>query len=128
MAMYEKAASSLFDARGSWTSLLKHQKVFGRCDDGALGEDYSDAVATLFAHRWDQFGVLFALTKRQPAFERWVIRHIDATGSEDDLKTILLNTATCPDDIAMKHLCKAVRKAARFSLVELEKTRQEMGK
>lgn len=121
MAMYEKAETLLTDARGSWNSLLKHQKIFARCDDGALGEDYSDAVVTLLAQRWDQFDVFFTLVKKHPPFGRWAIRHIDATSSEDDLKVIMLNTATCPNDKAMKRLCKTVRQAAESALTELER-------
>jgi hypothetical protein len=119
--MYVKAESLLTDAHGSWTSLLNHQKIFARCDDGALGEDYSDAVVTLFARRWDQFGVFSTLVKRRPPFGRWAIRHIDTTSSADDLKVIMLNTATCPSDIAMKRLCKTIRQAAKSALTELER-------
>jgi hypothetical protein len=42
--MNSLAQSSLVNARGGWASLLKHQKVFNSCDDGVLGEGYSEAV------------------------------------------------------------------------------------
>jgi hypothetical protein len=35
--MSDRAQSLLVDARGDWPSLLKHQRVFAACDDGALG-------------------------------------------------------------------------------------------
>jgi hypothetical protein len=116
--MSKRADSSLTHARHSWGSLLKHQRAFGSCDDGALAEGYSDAVATSFAHRWDQFGVFVSLSKLHPAFRRWAIRHIDATATEEELTEIMRNAATCTDAVATKTLCKAIRRTAAEALSE----------
>lgn len=125
MDMYKRAESSLIDVRGSWPSLLKHQKAFDSCDDGALAEGYSDAVVTLLAQRWDQFSEFVVLSKKHPAFRRWVIRHIDATASDEDLKKVMLNAATCIDDVKTKSLCKGVRQAAADALTEWKQLLQE---
>jgi len=73
---------------------------------------------TLFAHQWGQFGTFVALSKRNPAFRRWAIGHIDATVSDDDLKKIILNAATCIDDVKTKSLCTKIRQAAASALTE----------
>ena len=115
-ATYERADASLVNAAGSWGSLLRHQKTFASCDDGALAEGYSDAVVTLFAHRWDQFDAFVALSGQSRAFGRWVIRHIDASASPDDLKKVVHNAARCTGSAETKDLCGEVSKAARDAL------------
>jgi len=117
-AMYNRADSSLGRAGRSWPTLFRHQQVFGSCDDGALAEGYSDAVAKLFADRWDRFGQFEALSARHPAFRRWVIRHIDSSATEDDLKKIVRNTRSCRRDPNGKKLCASVRQAATKALTE----------
>ncbi|WP_338523648.1 hypothetical protein NUH87_28650 [Pseudomonas batumici] len=66
--MNNRAESLLVDARGDWSSLMKHQQIFASCDDGELGEGYSDAVVHLFAQRWDQFGIFIAIAKKTSKF------------------------------------------------------------
>lgn len=68
-AIYEAAESSLINARTDWASLFKHQQNFARCDDGGLGEDYSDAVVGLFARKWDQLGFFATLSKKNQSFQ-----------------------------------------------------------
>jgi hypothetical protein len=116
--MYERADASLLSAAGSWGSLLQHQKAFASCDDGALAEGYSDAVASLLARRWDKFDLFLVLSKRNPAFRRWAVRHIDATASDDDLNKIVLNASACIDDVKAKSLCRTIQQAAVDALTE----------
>jgi len=118
VGMNNQAESFLIDARGNWSSLLRHQRIFASCDDGVLGEGYSDAVVYLFSQRWDQFGVFVALAKKHPTFQRWAVRHIDATASDEDLNKIILNAATCINDVVVKNLCNAIRQAAANALTE----------
>lgn len=123
-AIYEAAESSLINARTDWASLFKHRQNFARCDDGGLGEDYSDAVVGLFARKWDQLGFFATLSKRNPSFQNWAFRHIDATASDEDLKNIMLHTCTCPADSKNKAMCRAIRQRAKSALTELEKINQ----
>jgi hypothetical protein len=125
MKLEQRADDSLINAAGNWPSLLKHQRTFASCDDGALAEGYSDAVVTLFANQWDQFGVFVALSERHPDFRRWAIRHIDATASDDDLNKIVVNAAKCVRDVKAKILCKAIGRAAVDALTELKQAQQE---
>jgi hypothetical protein len=114
--MYQRADASLANAAAGWGSLLRHQKAFGPCDDGALAEGYSDAVVTLLAHRWDQFDAFVGLSARDPAFRRWAIRHIDASASTHDLAKVARNAVSCTGSAKAKDLCRDVAKAAKNAL------------
>ena len=122
--MNSRAGSLLVDARGDWSSLFKHQRVFASCDDGELGEGYSEAVANLFAQRWDQFGTFVALAKAHLDFQNWAIRHIDATVSDDDLNRIILNSNTCINNAAVEKLCRVIRQSAANALMESARMRR----
>jgi hypothetical protein len=114
--MYRHAETSLPAASSNWPSLLKHQQVFASCDDGALAEGYSDAVATKLATRRSEFGQFAALSRRDPAFRQWAIRHIDATATDEQLKKIMLNAGACNKHV--KGLCEAIYRAAADALRE----------
>ena len=114
--MYQRADESLVSAASGWGSLLRHQKAFHSCDDGALAEGYSDAVVTLLAHRWDQFDAFVRLSSRSPTFRQWAIRHIDATTSPEDLTEVLGNAAKCTGSDNAMHLCREIAAAARKAL------------
>ena len=116
--MYQRADAPLVSAAGDWGSLLRHQKAFGSCDDGALAEGYSDAVVTLLAHRWDQFDAFVGLSSRSPTFRQWAIRHIDATASTDDLTKVVGNAARCTGSAKAKDLCREIARAARDAMKE----------
>jgi hypothetical protein len=124
MKLYQRADDSLINAAGNWPSLLKHQRAFASCDDGALAEGYSDAVVTLLANRWDKFSIFVVLSERQPDFRRWAIGHIDATAS-DDLNKVVANAAKCIRDVKAKILCKAIGRAAADALTELKQAQQQ---
>lgn len=116
--MYRRAEAALARADDDWNSLLKHQRVFAPCDDGAMAEGYSEIVVTKLADHWDRFGSFAAISKRYPAFRRWAIGHIDASASEEDLKKIILNARKCAGDLQAKSLCATVRRAAADALSE----------
>lgn len=113
---YNRADASLRRAAGGWRSLMKHQNAFVSCDDGALAEGYSEAVVTLLAHRWDQFSVFVTLANQHPAFRRWALRHIDASASDDDLKKVLRNAASCEDKANAGRLCGEIGRAATAAM------------
>jgi len=117
--LYKRAESSLVDARRSWESLRRHRINFGKCDDGGIGEGYSDAVVTFFAKDRAQLDVFVRISRRHPAFGRWAIRHIDATAAETDLKRIVRNAGGCSGDTAKKIICRSVNSAAVDALAEL---------
>lgn len=110
-------------ADGDWSSLLEHQTAFGSCDDGELGEGYSEAVTNLFAKKWGQFDTFVALAETHPDFKSWAIRHIDASASDSELNKIILNASTCINSSAVGALCRAIRQTAANALKESTRAR-----
>lgn len=115
---YRRAEATLASAAKDWRDLARHREAFGKCDDGALAEGYSDAVVTLLAKRWSRFELFARLAVGQPAFRHWAIRHIDASASTDDLAQVVHNSARCTGSPDVKHLCREVHKAAVDALNE----------
>lgn len=104
----------------NWGSLYRLFRQFGGCDDGALGEGFSEDVAQLLSKQWAHIDALGRLTTADRAFERFVLHHIDATLSEDELKIIANNSRSrCP--VGEKHLCQLILTRAQNSLDELSK-------
>lgn len=116
--MHDQAVSLLREAGKNWQSLLRHQKKFAVCDDGALGEGYSDAVARLLSRKWDQFGSFVAISRHDPAFQRWTIGHIDATASYTDLSAIVHNASVCSNGEGAGNICKVMQQAAKDALLD----------
>jgi hypothetical protein len=104
-----------------WNGLYSRFKRFGDCDDGAIGEGFSETVAQLFLRQWTNLGRLDHLSTGDNKFGPFVLRHVDATLSEDELKGIIVNARShCP--AGETHLCRAVQTKATRSLAELRKT------
>lgn len=116
--MNNQAVSFLREAGENWQLLLEHQKKFAVCDDGELGEGYSDAVVRLFSRKWNQFGTFVSISRKHPTFQHWAIQHIDATASNADLKAIENNASVCTNGKRAEVLCKVIRQAAKNALVE----------
>ena len=100
----ETDASSL----KTWQAVFHSYNRYWRCDDGAIAEEYSDSVASLLAEHWDQFAELLTLTKKNPKFQAFVLRHVDARW----LTAIHCHKADvrsrCPSDA--RHLCRPINK------------------
>ena len=104
----------------SWKSLYRLFEQFGPCDDGGIGEGFSEDVAQLFIKQWTHLEALNRLLASDKAFEKFVLRHIDATLSEEELKTIADNSKEhCPANEAQ--LCHSIGMRAARSLNELRK-------
>ncbi len=56
------------DRLKSWSLLYKSYKHFSHCDDGAIGEGYSDAVGKLLADRWEEFSKFTELARVDHGF------------------------------------------------------------
>ena len=101
-----------------WGSLYRLFKQFGDCDDGAIGEGFSEDVAQLFSKQWAHLDALSRLTASDKAFEQFILRHIDATLSDDELKSIANNSKLhCP--AGEKRFCRLVQAKVQSSLDEL---------
>jgi hypothetical protein len=104
----ETEASTLPD----WDSVYKSFQRFGHCDDGGIGEGYSETIGRLLAKEWKHFGRLHELTRNDKKFRRFVIRHIDETLPTEYLNQIIENAQLhCPSNA--KLLCGAIEKRAK---------------
>jgi len=93
----------------SWQRVFDSYRQYRKCDDAAVSEGYSSAVASLLATHWGQTTDLLTLIRAHPAFERFVLRHLDDTMTREQDAQIQRNvTTSCPNDGA--HFCAAVRK------------------
>ena len=107
-------------ANKTWNDLYRLFTTYAAgCDDGAYAEGYSDFVAQSLAKHWSRLDELASLTKRDPNFKDFLLRHIDATGDEKDIKMLLNNARKhCPS--TQSTLCKEIEKAALSVLKGLE--------
>jgi hypothetical protein len=104
------AAESDTDHLSSWPRVYESYRKYRDCDDGSIGEGYSDKICRLLAYKWDQAPVLNKLAHESRDFEKFVIKHIDDTVDLNDLKMIFANaTRSCfPGG---KALCKKITKS-----------------
>jgi hypothetical protein len=106
----EQEASSL----RSWTEVYKSYRHFRQCDDGAIGEGYSDSIARLVSEKWSSADQLDRLASHDRGFRSFVLHHIDELMSPSQAETIRNNAEThCPSRAGK--LCKQI--AARLKEV-----------
>ena len=99
----DKEASSL----RSWTELYKSYKKFAQCDDGGIGEGYSDSIAHLLSDHWNSANQLNRLVSHDKDFEGFVLRHVDELMSPAQAEKIRDNAeARCPS--GAKRLCEKI--------------------
>jgi len=110
----EKAAAAARDWDAMWDAFHR----FSLCDDGGVGEGFSDLVAYLLASRWDDLHELEHFAEANKAFRAFVLKHIDATASEKDLRRILEHTKECPG--YARPICREIENRARAALSELK--------
>ncbi len=104
----------------SWQAINQfHMKHFPPCpDDGMYAEGYSDLIVRTLAMRWSNIPELSSEAKARPVFLEFVLKHIDASADETQLKQVQRRATTqCPSGHA--ELCNALRKSAQAALAEL---------
>lgn len=106
-----EAADAAVDGLDSWTNVERAYKKYGHCDNGSIAEGNSEAVARLLVDQWSTLPLLAELAKRDQAFKRFVLRHIDTTLDTDDLEKIeKLASTQCPKGSAW--LCRELLQTA----------------
>ncbi len=109
-----------FDEAGtlrSWDALYKSYKRYRQCDDGAIGEGYSESVARILADHWNTLRELGRLASKDSQFGTFVIGHVDATLNMDDVRKIRNNAKTqCPT--GLRTLCTDLAQQADAALKE----------
>jgi hypothetical protein len=106
-------------AKRLWKNLYTiYKEAPNYCDDGAYGEGYSDFVVQSLAKYWDRFDELLSFTKKDPSFQSFILKHIDATTDLDDLKTAAKNVHDkCPTSAVS--FCKEIEKKARAAIEDI---------
>ena len=98
----------------SWLTL---QRVVHRhpCDDGIIGESFSDYVVHRLATRWETVPQLTRLVNADSVLRAFVIEHIDATADMDELRRLVqLSKTRCPP--GSRAFCAAIRVAAEAAV------------
>lgn len=87
----ERAAEDIAGRLKSWTAVHDAYRRFVHCDDGSVGQGFSESITVLLSKRWDRLDELRRLATRDRAFESFVIRHIDLTVPVERLEVIAKN-------------------------------------
>jgi hypothetical protein len=104
-------ADSSIDTLDSWSSVYAAYRRYGDCDDGAVAEGYSDRIVALLVNDWRTTAKLAKLSRSDPAFERFVLAHIDLLMTPDQAKAIVHSAKTeCPNRAV--ELCQHLIKKA----------------
>ena len=98
-----------------WSSLYDHFQRYPHCDEGAIAEGYSDSTAHLLATSWIGEAGPWRFLRTDAAFQRFLIKHIDPTADEPDLRQALANTVErCPNH--SRRFCRVLRRKASTAL------------
>ena len=81
----------------SWDALYGSYSRYRKCDDGAIGEGYSESVARILVDHWTTLPQLAQVAGKDIRFRAFAMKHVDATLNTDDLVKIRKNAQTqCP--------------------------------
>jgi hypothetical protein len=95
----------------SWDALYRSYKAYRQCDDGAVGEGYSESVARILVGHWNTLPQLAHFAKTDAEFRAFVMKHVDATLNMDDVEKIRTNAKTqCP--MGLRSVCNDLAKQA----------------
>jgi hypothetical protein len=109
-----QAAEEVSPTLKNWDEVFGAFKKYATCDDGAIGEGFSDSIGRLLASHWNTLDRLATLSKKDKTFSAFVIKHIDETLMPNVLLQIHENAIThCPQ--AYKLLCKKIEAASKHS-------------
>ena len=102
----------------TWDKLYHSYLRYSGCDDGSIAEGYSASVGRLLGHHWNTLPQAFPLFARDDGFRKFVLKHIDATLTDDDLKAIRTDAINrCPK--GGHDYCVRIRKAAENALRDI---------
>jgi hypothetical protein len=101
----------------SWDALHRSYSLYRQCDDGAIGEGYSESVARILVDHWTTLPQLARAAENDIGFRAFVMKHVDATLNTDDLAKIRKNAQTqCPK--GLRAVCNDLTNQADSALRE----------
>ncbi|HYG64521.1 MAG TPA: hypothetical protein VEL74_18220 [Thermoanaerobaculia bacterium] len=114
------SADAALHEAGTWAALHRWFARYSECEEGDLPARVSAVVTTSLAKDWRDLERLERRVDRDPDFEEFVLRHIDATADRAHLEAIAENaTQRCParsSDLCievLKRALEALNKPAR---------------
>ena len=119
-ALTDQQFAAAINTLREWPKIHAFYKAhFPPCpDDGMFAEGYSELVVRTLATNWSNLSELRVAASQDPRFKAFVLRHIDATTNEADLRVIQASaTSQCPKGSGS--LCAEIRKASSRALSEL---------
>jgi hypothetical protein len=106
------AADSDLGRLTSWAAVYRSFRRYKQCDDGSIGEGYSDKIVILLTKHWPTVIALSSLAQADPEFGDFVLSHVDELMSPDQAKVIIDNAGNhCPAGVST--LCKRLDAKAR---------------
>jgi hypothetical protein len=95
----------------SWKQLHREFEQYAHCDDGAIAEGFSESITLLLADHWETMRQIEPMIASDPAFRKFIIRHIDETVPADRLQRIARNASKqCPRNLMS--ICQDIQAAA----------------
>jgi hypothetical protein len=105
------------DTLRSWGVLCASFHRYRHCDDGGIGEGYSESVARILVDHWNTLPQLAQLEEKDAGFRAFVLKHLDATLNMDDVEKVKRNAKTrCPT--GLRTVCNELAKQADTALRE----------
>jgi hypothetical protein len=106
------AADKGLEHLNSWVDIQDAFRHFGHCDDGGIAEAYSDRIMQMLSRRWSTVRDLDRLTRSDPNFRAFVLRHIDETWVNIEFNRVMNLAATqCPS--GAPRICAAIVKRGK---------------
>ena len=106
-----QAAGAIAGSLSSWHSIYAAYERYGRCDDGAIAEGFTDSVVHLLATNWASLSDAQGLIAKNPSFRSFVVSHVNASADSDEIAQVAALAATrCPPSATS--LCKEIVGAA----------------
>lgn len=110
-AAAEKVAPSL----RTWDALSNAFAKYGSCDDGAVAQGFTESVVRTLVEHWPSLDRLSELSRKNPEFRRFVLKHINESAYLPDLKQVAeLSKARCPTNLL--GLCDEIHAASETAL------------
>ena len=114
----EEMASSQAGAAAArdWDAMYDAYHRFSPCDRGGVAQAFTDSIGYLLSRRWDSLYDLEHFAEANPTFRAFVLRHIDTTMDEKDLRRIHAYAKECPG--YARPICREIESRARAALAD----------